>query len=221
MFSRKEEALNRPKTHFVPKTLADLNIDTLSITSAGSDTNSNFGGRFHNNSLIKSKANVYASQQNLSTHKSSISSSSSVQTFSRSKVYGSQQSLQSNGQRPSVNNNNQSMDAWMNAWDDQNNNPAPSAPSAATYSQRSFNNNVNLYNNSNNPNRNSFKKPMSIHNHSSGQQAFSSQNRQVDLFNDDPVWSGDMQHFFSTIFLCPLEWRFIAWFRALVHIFLI
>lgn len=104
MFIRREECANRPRSEFVPKTLADLNIDAVLHGSAEGGMN---GGRFihpsssshtvsssqsSNTHLSRTNAganrNVYSSQQNLSKTNSNYHSN-----FSRSRNYGSQQSL--------------------------------------------------------------------------------------------------------------------------------
>lgn len=210
---KKEEAISRPKPAFVPKTLSDLNIETLSMNSGNSDGFNNNGGRFSN--LNRSKANIYASHQNLSTKKTNPDS---VQNFNRNKLYGSQQSLSSTA-NTSYNNNNSNnnrnvnnnyyssigdsspVDRWLNAWDDNNNFsqavPASTATAAAAakkpnYNNHNKNNNNNLYNNinipitsnSNNSNRFNFKQPSSAV--SVNQKQIGSQKN----FNDDP-WSGE------------------------------
>ena len=150
IYYRKNEAINRPKSDFVPTSLSDLNMDTLSLGSNNdrynNNSSNNFGGRFNNNNnnnLNKSKANLYASQQNLSSSKHSNFSTTAATTpmssnsFNRSKIYGSQSSIStsSSGYRSvNVNNNNNNngssnsnnvttspVDNWLNAWDDNNN----------------------------------------------------------------------------------------------------
>ncbi|XP_055706219.1 endophilin-A isoform X2 [Phlebotomus papatasi] len=150
---KREEAEARPKTEFVPKTLADLNIEGLSMDGLN-------GGRHLQNShpeLSSSSRNqnMYSSQQNLSTSRSAGGSAGgalgSDSNFSRSKMYGSQQSLsskrqsQSNGQQnarssSSFNSHNKNpyyvsgvADQWLNAWDlPTPPQPAPAARSTAT-----------------------------------------------------------------------------------------
>ncbi|XP_037033253.1 endophilin-A isoform X1 [Bradysia coprophila] len=134
---KREECANRPRPDFVPKTLADLNIEGYGSTDGGMN-----GGRFiHPNShLSRNKANnshqnVYSSQQNLSK----INSNNNNSNFQRSRIYGSQQSLstvsnrsstysiQSNSKSTTQNsftnmnynnhsNNNPSSPDWLNAW---------------------------------------------------------------------------------------------------------
>lgn len=218
MFFRREEAISRPKPAFVPKTLSDLNIETLSMNSGNSDGFNNNGGRFSN--LNRSKANIYASHQNLSTAKKS--NPDSIQNFNRNKLYGSQQSLSSSANPNNNNNNNYNnrnvnnyyssigdaspVDRWLNAWDDNNNfSQATPIPPPSTKTQN-FNNN-NLYNNininntfpsnSNNSNRSYFKQPASAN-----QKQIGSQKK----FNDDP-WSGEFSSiFFDKIYLNVHFW---------------
>lgn len=162
VYFRKNEAINRPKSDFVPTSLSDLNMDTLSMGSNNDRYNnngSNFGGRFNNN-LNKSKANLYASQQNLSSSKHSNTSTTTAagmpsKSFSRSKIYGSQSSIStsSSGYRSvNVNNNNNNnnnignnsnnahltspVDNWLNAWDDNNNFQAQVSNRPPSYQQQ-------------------------------------------------------------------------------------
>lgn len=211
--------MNCPKKDFIPKTLADLNIDTLSNTSGGSDGyNNNNGGRFTN--ITKSQANLYASQQNLSSNSSKLSSSASATTiannFNRTKMYGSQHSLSSKSYETTktVNNNNNNyvspVDVWMNAWDtddsvqnNQSRNSHRTAPVQTTRAQKSSNSNVNLYNNNNlnrqnnnyltssNSSRLNSKTPVSIANQNTSASSFYNQSRNVDLLNHDDPWQGE------------------------------
>lgn len=93
---KREEAASRPKSEFVPKTLADLNIETL-----GSQDGMNGGPHFLNPNRVKnSHHHMYSSQQNLSTHQHGNSGSNNYSNnnnsnFNRNKLYGSQQSLSS------------------------------------------------------------------------------------------------------------------------------
>lgn len=104
---RREECANRPRSEFVPKTLADLNIDAVLHGSAEAGIN---GGRFihpsSNTHLSRinsnqSNRNVYSSQQNLSKTNANYHSN-----FSRNRIYGSQQSLSNNSSSTSNNNYN-------------------------------------------------------------------------------------------------------------------
>uniref|UniRef100_A0A182WCL8 Endophilin-A n=1 Tax=Anopheles minimus TaxID=112268 RepID=A0A182WCL8_9DIPT len=90
---KREEAAARPKSEFVPKTLADLNIEML-----GSQDGMNGGPHFLNpNRLNNSHHHMYSSQQNLSNNKnhSSNHNNNNSSHFNRNRLYGSQQSLAS------------------------------------------------------------------------------------------------------------------------------
>ncbi|XP_052564757.1 endophilin-A isoform X2 [Culex pipiens pallens] len=99
---KREEAAARPKSEFVPKTLADLNIETL-----GSQDGMNGGTPFLSSRgrLKNSHHHMYSSQQNLSTHNNnnnnnhnsgqSSNNNNNNSNFNRNKLYGSQQSLAS------------------------------------------------------------------------------------------------------------------------------
>lgn len=71
--------MNRPKKEFIPTSLSDLNIDTLSIGS-NSDRHNNNGGRLNNFDRFKA-----TSSSNLSFKHSNVNSSN--------KTYGSQSNL--------------------------------------------------------------------------------------------------------------------------------
>lgn len=165
LFIRREECANRPRPDFVPKTLADLNIEGLGSTDGGMN-----GGRFiqPNNHLSRNKTNnshqnVYSSQQNLSK----INSNNNNSSFQRSRIYGSQQSLstvsnrsstysiQSNSKSTTQNsftnvnynnysNNNPSSPDWLNAW-----NSPPSAATTTTVHHTHSSTHSNNYNNRN------------------------------------------------------------------------
>lgn len=166
-FYRREECANRPRPEFVPKSLADLNIEGYGSTDGGMN-----GGRFiHPNShLSRNKANnshqnVYSSQQNLSK----INSNNNNSNFQRSRIYGSQQSLstvsnrsstysiQSNSKSTTQNsftnmnynnhsNNNPSSPDWLNAW-----NSPPSAAMTTTVQHTHSSTHSNNYSNRNAP----------------------------------------------------------------------
>uniref|UniRef100_A0A182K986 BAR domain-containing protein n=1 Tax=Anopheles christyi TaxID=43041 RepID=A0A182K986_9DIPT len=144
---KREEAAARPKSEFVPKTLADLNIEML-----GSQDGMNGGPHFLNpNRLNNSHHHMYSSQQNLSNNKNNSSNHNNNSShFNRNRLYGSQQSLASTRsggtssafggvggrtgdtsgidsissadgsdmQPPSY---GTSVDSWLNAWDQPNN----------------------------------------------------------------------------------------------------
>ena len=114
--------MNRPKKEFIPTSLSDLNIDSISLGSNGDRHNNNSNGASFNN-LSRSKA---TSSFNLASSKSQ-SSNIPNSNFSRSnKRYGSQSNLSRGSQ--SVNNFNinsptspVAMDRWEQAWEDNNN----------------------------------------------------------------------------------------------------
>ncbi|XP_035912625.1 endophilin-A isoform X2 [Anopheles stephensi] len=89
---KREEAAARPKSEFVPKTLADLNIEML-----GSQDGMNGGPHFLNpNRLNNSHHHMYSSQQNLSANKNHASNHNNNSShFNRNRLYGSHQSLAS------------------------------------------------------------------------------------------------------------------------------
>ncbi|XP_050074284.1 endophilin-A isoform X3 [Anopheles maculipalpis] len=89
---KREEAAARPKSEFVPKTLADINIEML-----GSQDGMNGGPHFLNpNRLNNSHHHMYSSQQNLSANKNHSSNHNNNSShFNRNRLYGSQQSLAS------------------------------------------------------------------------------------------------------------------------------
>uniref|UniRef100_A0A182VM92 Uncharacterized protein n=1 Tax=Anopheles merus TaxID=30066 RepID=A0A182VM92_ANOME len=144
---KREEAAARPKSEFVPKTLADLNIEML-----GSQDGMNGGPHFLNpNRLNNSHHHMYSSQQNLSNNKTSSSNhNNNSSQFNRNRLYGSQQSLSStrsggtssafggvggragdtsgidsissaDGSDMRPPSYGSSVDSWLNAWDQPNN----------------------------------------------------------------------------------------------------
>uniref|UniRef100_A0A182NNC7 Endophilin-A n=1 Tax=Anopheles dirus TaxID=7168 RepID=A0A182NNC7_9DIPT len=143
---KREEAAARPKSEFVPKTLADLNIEML-----GSQDGMNGGPHFLNpNRLNNSHHHMYSSQQNLSNNKNHSSNHNNNSShFNRNRLYGSQQSLSSTrsggassafggvggrtgdtsgiGSTSSADGSDMqppsygsSVDSWLNAWDQPN-----------------------------------------------------------------------------------------------------
>ncbi|KAJ6647155.1 Endophilin-A [Pseudolycoriella hygida] len=163
---KREECANRPRPEFVPKSLADLNIEGIGSTDGGMN-----GGRFiqPNNHFSRNKTNnshqnVYSSQQNLSK----INSNNNNSSFQRSRIYGSQQSLstvsnrsstysiQSNSKSKSTqnsftnmnynnySNNTPSSPDWLNAW-----NSPPSAATTTTVHHSHSSTHSNNYNNRN------------------------------------------------------------------------
>lgn len=117
--------MSRPKKQFIPTSLSDLNIDTLSLGS-NPDRHNNNGGRFTNN-LDRSRAS--------STLNLSLKHSNTTGNFSRaSKMYGSQTNLSSSAGSSYQNVNNFNinspktsgdMDKWLEAWEENNNTYRP------------------------------------------------------------------------------------------------
>lgn len=165
--------MNRPKKNFIPTTLSDLNIDSLSIGSNNDRQNNNSNGARLNN-FDRFKA---TSSSNIS-YKHSNYNGNNNNNFSRtSKLYGSQSNLStasSTGSRyQTVHSNSKSnyninspktptvsgdVDKWMQAWDDNSSNyRAPSYHSnAQAKAFDKFNNNNNLPSTVNN--NNNFKR---------------------------------------------------------------
>jgi hypothetical protein len=215
---RKSEAMNRPKKQFIPTTLSDLNIDSLSIGSNNDRQNNNSNGARLNN-FDRFKA---TSSSNLSYKHSNINTNNNnSKNFSRtSKLYGSQSNISttSSGSRyqtvnNSNNNNNNNnghyynvnspktsatggdTDKWLQAWEDNNNNyRAPSFhPNKQTYSFEKVNLSKQISRTSSNYSRsNSINNRNSNHRHS---------NQSADPFDpfDDP-WSGTL--LFFPLYLC-------------------
>uniref|UniRef100_A0A2M4BK16 Endophilin-A n=1 Tax=Anopheles marajoara TaxID=58244 RepID=A0A2M4BK16_9DIPT len=139
---KREEAAARPKSEFVPKTLADINIEML-----GSQEGMNGGPHILNpNRLRNSHHQMYSSHQNLSNIKNHKNNNSQLNS---NRLYGSQHSLAStrsggsgfeNGKIGSsrsgegVTGSNRvtiesdvvppsydsSVDSWLNAWEQPN-----------------------------------------------------------------------------------------------------
>ncbi|XP_035793346.1 endophilin-A-like isoform X2 [Anopheles albimanus] len=140
---KREEAAARPKSEFVPKTLADINIETL-----GSQEGMNGGPHILNpNMLRNSHHHMYSSHQNLSNIKNPKNNNNSLLNSNR--LYGSQHSLAStrsggngfesgkigssrSGDGGTISNRvttetdivppsyDSSVDTWLNAWEQQN-----------------------------------------------------------------------------------------------------
>ncbi|XP_037914992.1 endophilin-A isoform X4 [Hermetia illucens] len=171
---KREEAEGRPKADFVPKTLADLNIESSMTGLEGGGANRNGGiigsgngygggghslqsnGRHYPPSRIKQNSmnshhQLYSSQQNLSSsvfnnnNNNNTTSNNNVKNsnFTRSRIYGSYQSLSNtkvtttttnynNNANQKNSQNNVDLDSsydWLNAW----NNPPPRIPSVSSY----------------------------------------------------------------------------------------
>lgn len=132
--------MNRPKKEFIPTSLSDLNIDAISIGSNSDRHNNNSNGaRLNNFDRFKatSSSNLSYKHSNLTNHNSNNFGASRS-----SKLYGSQSNLSmrssassQNHYQPVVYNRNyninspktpvasgDSMDKWLQAWEDTNNN---------------------------------------------------------------------------------------------------
>lgn len=132
--------MNRPKKEFIPTSLSDLNIDTLSIGSNNDRQNNNSNGaRLNNFDRFKatSSSNISYKHSNFNNTNNSSNPNSNNNNFSRtSKMYGSQSNLSttsSSGSRYQTvqfNNNyninspktSGEMEKWLQAWEDNNNN---------------------------------------------------------------------------------------------------
>lgn len=146
-FFRKSEAMNRPKKDFIPTSLSDLNIDSISIGSNGDRHNNNSNGaRLNNFDRFKatSSSNLSYKHSNLTNHNSNNFGGASSRS---SKLYGSQSNLSArsstassqNIYQPVVYNRNYNVnpaktsagdtDKWLQAWEDTNNNNEYRAPS--------------------------------------------------------------------------------------------
>lgn len=183
-FIRKSEAMSRPKKEFIPTSLSDLNIDTLSLGSNGDRHNNNSNGAGLN-SLNRSKA---TSSFNLaSNHTPYQSNNNPNSTFSRSsKMYGSQSSIHSSNHQ-SVNNYNlnsqsSSVDRWEQAWEENQNSYRP-----PSYQQQQR---EHSFEKSNKPSMHSYQ---SFNNSNSINQNQVISNRSMNHYVDDPFddpWSG-------------------------------
>lgn len=113
--------MNRPKKEFIPTSLSDLNIDSISLGSNGDRHNNNSNGARFNN-LDRSKA---TSSFNLASHSSSHKPNNHSSFSRASKAYGSQSNISTASS--SVNNYSanspsaSTADPWEQAWEDNNN----------------------------------------------------------------------------------------------------
>jgi hypothetical protein len=211
---RKNEAMNRPKKDFIPTSLSDLNIDTLSIGSNSDRHNNNSNGaRLNNFDRFKatSSSNLSYKHSNFNNNNNHASKSnfngSNMGSNRTSKLYSSQSNLSttsSTGSRyqPVVHNNNYNvnspkssatgdMDKWLQAWEDTNNNyraPSfhPNAPRQQQQQHSKVLNRNSSYENSNS--NNNFNKRSVV----------------VDPFDpfEDP-WSGTLLFsFYLLVLLC-------------------
>lgn len=187
--SRKSEAMNRPKKEFIPTSLSDLNIDSISLGSNGDRHNNNSNGaRF--NHLDRSKA---TSSYNLASYQTSHHTHNNSNFSHSSKIYGSQSNISGNSQ--SVNNFHinsptspgaQEVDRWEQAWEDNSNAYRP-----PSYQQQQRKHSLDKPNLSFKHSHSAFdfKRPNSINQN----QAIS--NRSMNHYVDDPFddpWSGSL-----------------------------
>lgn len=196
--------MNRPKKEFIPTSLSDLNIDSISLGSNGDRHNNNSNGARLNN-LDRSKA---TSSFNLASHQNSHkANNNSTSNFSRSsKQYGSQSNISGTPSYQSVNNFNLNSptsagpDRWEQAWEDNNNIYRP-----PSYQQ---NQRENSFAKSNKPVKHShssydFKRSTSIN------QSQATSNRSVNHYVDDPFgddpWTGISICYSSFIFCRSLH----------------
>lgn len=175
---RKSEAMNRPKKEFIPTSLSDLNIDSISLGSNGDRHNNNSNGARFNN-LDRSKA---TSSYNLASHPSSHNPNNRSSFSRASKMYGSQSNIStasSSVNNYSVNSPTASTaDPWEQAWEDNNNAYRP-----PTYQPKPREHSINK------PNQ-SFK-----HSHSAFdfKQSQTTSNRSMNHYVEDPFddpWAG-------------------------------
>lgn len=114
--------MNRPKKDFIPTSLSDLNIDSISLGSNSDRHNNNSNGARFNN-LDRSKA---TSSFNLASHQLSHPKSNNSSFSRASKAYGSQSNINSNVNNYNVNSPAiESSDPWELAWQDNNNSYRP------------------------------------------------------------------------------------------------
>jgi hypothetical protein len=130
--------MSRPKKEFIPTSLSDLNIDSISLGSNGDRHNNNSNGaRFNNLDRSSSK-----SSYNLASYQKSLHNNSDNNFSRSSKTYGSQSNLSSQ----SVNNfsinspSSGNVDRWEQAWEDNNNiyRPPSYHPQAQKQREHSF-----------------------------------------------------------------------------------
>lgn len=238
---RKSEAMNRPKKQFIPTTLSDLNIDSLSIGSNNDRQNNNSNGaRLNNFDRFKatSSSNLSYKHSNINNNNNNSVNNNNSKNFSRtSKMYGSQSNISttSSGSRyQSVNNSNNNnnnghyyninspktsatggdTDKWLQAWEDNNNNyRAPSFhPNKQTPSFEKVNLSKQISRTSSNYSRsNSINNRNSNHRHS---------NQSADPFDpfEDP-WSGTLLFFSFLFYLCTQFAQKNSLLYILFHLF--
>lgn len=217
--------MNRPKKQFIPTTLSDLNIDSLSIGSNHDRQNNNSNGaRLNNFDRFKATSSSNLSYKHSNFNNNNINHNNNNNNFNRtSKMYGSQSNLSStsSGSRyQTVNNSNNSnnnhyyninspkssggdSDKWLQAWEDNNNNyraPSYHPQKQTTYNFEKVNFSKQISRTSSNYSRsNSINNRNLNHRHS---------NQSADPFDpfDDP-WSG-------TLLFFPL---FFFYYQSIAH----
>ncbi|KAL7018450.1 hypothetical protein ACKWTF_010758 [Chironomus riparius] len=205
LYEKKSEAMNRPKKQFIPTTLSDLNIDSLSIGSNNDRQNNNSNGaRLNNFDRFKATSSSNLSYKHSNLNNNNINNNNN--NFSRaSKLYGSQSNISSTSSglryqtvnNSNNNNNNNSQyyninspktsagdsDKWLQAWEDNNNNyRAPSFhPNKQTFEKVNLSRQISRTSSSTYSRSNSINNRNSNHRHS---------NQSADPFDpfDDP-WS--------------------------------
>lgn len=210
--------MNRPKKEFIPTTLSDLNIDSISIGSNGDRHNNNSNGaRVNNFDRFKatSSSNLSYKHSNLNNNNNNNNNIASNNNSSKrsSKLYSSQSNLSTTSSTGSryqavVHSNNYNtntskatasgdMDKWMQAWEDTNNNfRAPSYHSNAQHHQQQQQHSK-MFNKINHEN---YKRSNSNNFNSNMQAAAVVVEDPFDPFEDP--WSGifDFPIFFSHLF---------------------
>lgn len=183
--------MHRPKKEFMPTTLSDLNIDTISLGSNSDRHNNNANGARHSTSSNLSRSKATSSFHLASRQEPSQSRSNNQNNFSRtSKLYGSQSNISSASS--SVNNHHINspsstpLDKWERAWEDNNNFYRPET--MTTQQQQQFQHSF--------PKHVSQSKSFNSFNSTSTSTSNRSQNVYVDDPFDDP-WSGTLNSLLS------------------------
>lgn len=185
--------MHRPKKEFIPTTLSDLNIDTISLGSNSDRHNNNANGARNvmtSSNLSRSKA---TSSYYLASHNQDLSLSrpNNNNHFSRSsKLYGSQSNISSASS--SVNNHHinsptspQPLDRWEKAWEDNNSFYRPET--MTSQQQQQFQ-------------QHSFSKHVSQSKSFNSFGTSSTSNRSQNVYVDDPFddpWSGILLNYYS------------------------
>lgn len=110
--------MNRPKKEFIPTSLSDLNIDSISLGSNGDRHNNNSNGARCLNNLDRSTSK---SSYNLASYQKSLNTNTNSNFSHSSKIFGSQSNINSRQNVNNFNINSPSSDRWEQAWEDNNN----------------------------------------------------------------------------------------------------